>query len=64
MSRPPPPWANVTVNGRTAQSGDVVNTGSWVTDATTRNTYVVLEHGKPRLFVYEGEEIMERQKAP
>lgn len=39
---------------------DLVNSGSWVKDATPHNTYVVLENGKPHLFVYGGEEIHER----
>ena len=39
---------------------NLVNSGSWVKDATPHNTYVVLEGGKPRLFVYGGEEITER----
>jgi UDP-2,3-diacylglucosamine pyrophosphatase LpxH len=40
--------------------GNVVNCGSWVTDAPVHNTYVRLEAGKPRLFVFGGKEITER----
>jgi len=40
--------------------GTVVNSGSWVKDAATHNTYVELSDGKPRLFVFEGQEITER----
>jgi UDP-2,3-diacylglucosamine pyrophosphatase LpxH len=39
---------------------DLANSGSWVSDAAPHNTYVVLEDGKPRLFVFGGEEITER----
>jgi UDP-2,3-diacylglucosamine pyrophosphatase LpxH len=39
---------------------NVANTGSWVTTAPIHNTYVRLEKGKPRLFVFEGSEITER----
>lgn len=39
---------------------ELVNTGSWVSDAAPHNTYVVLEEGKPRLLVFGGEEIMDR----
>jgi UDP-2,3-diacylglucosamine pyrophosphatase LpxH len=39
----------------------VANTGSWVTDATyEHNTYVELSGGKPRLFVFGGQEITKR----
>ena len=38
----------------------VVNTGSWVTDANPHNTYVTLSNGKPRLFVFGGNEITDR----
>jgi UDP-2,3-diacylglucosamine pyrophosphatase LpxH len=41
---------------------DLVNSGSWVTDAAVHNTYVVLEGGRPRLFVYGGEEILDRKQ--
>jgi len=41
-------------------SENVVNTGSWVTDTALHNTYVVLEKGKARLFVYDGDEITDR----
>jgi len=43
---------------------NVVNTGSWVTDATVHNTYVELSGGKPRLFVFGGAEITERMDGP
>jgi UDP-2,3-diacylglucosamine pyrophosphatase LpxH len=46
------PFVNKTEN--------VANTGSWITTAPVHNTYVRLEGGKPRLFVYEGQEITER----
>jgi UDP-2,3-diacylglucosamine pyrophosphatase LpxH len=39
---------------------NVVNTGSWLTNAPVHNTYARLEGGKPRLFVFEGAEITER----
>ena len=39
---------------------NVANTGSWITTAPIHNTYVRLEGGKPRLFVFEGQEIKER----
>ena len=42
------------------KAGNVANTGSWVTTAPIHNTYVRLEGGKPRLFVFEGQEIKER----
>jgi UDP-2,3-diacylglucosamine pyrophosphatase LpxH len=39
----------------------VVNTGSWVTDAAyAHNTYVELSGGKPRLFVFGGQEITQK----
>lgn len=41
---------------------DLVNTGSWVTESPVHNTYVVLENGRPRLFVYGGNEIMDRKE--
>ena len=44
------------------QEENLVNTGSWVKEGDPRNTYAVLQGGKPRLFVYGGEEIMERKK--
>jgi len=43
------------------EAGNVANTGSWITTAPIHNTYVRLEGGKPRLFVFEGEEIKERE---
>ncbi len=42
------------------KSENVVNSGSWVLDAPVHNTYVRIEAGKPRLLVYNGEEITER----
>ena len=39
---------------------NVVNAGCWVNDETPSNTYVELSGGKPRLFVFGGEEIKER----
>jgi len=39
---------------------NVANTGSWVKDAAITNTYVELTGGKPRLFVFGGQEITER----
>jgi UDP-2,3-diacylglucosamine pyrophosphatase LpxH len=42
------------------KAGNVANTGSWVTTAPIHNTYVRLEGGRPRLFVFEGQEITER----
>ncbi|MGD0817205.1 MAG: metallophosphoesterase [Methanomassiliicoccales archaeon] len=43
------------------QGENLVNTGSWCKEGTPHNTYVVLQHGKPHLFVYRGEEIMDRK---
>ena len=42
------------------KSENVANTGSWMTTAPIHNTYVRLEGGKPKLFVFEGAEITER----
>lgn len=42
------------------QSETVANSGSWITTAPVHNTYVRLEHGKPKLFVFEGGEITDR----
>ena len=39
---------------------NVVNSGSWVKDAAIYNTYVELSGGKPRLFVFGGQEITKR----
>lgn len=39
---------------------NLVNTGSWVTTALVHNTYARIEAGKPRLYVFEGEEIKDR----
>jgi len=46
------PFVNKTEN--------VVNSGSWVKDASPHNTYVELARGKPRLFVFGGNEITNR----
>jgi UDP-2,3-diacylglucosamine pyrophosphatase LpxH len=43
---------------------NLVNTGSWVKESPVHNTYVVLENGKPRLFVYGGGEILDRLDIP
>ena len=40
----------------------VVNCGSWVNDSPIHNTYVELHNGKPRLFAFGGEEILERSE--
>jgi hypothetical protein len=34
---------------------------SWVTDAADYNTYVELSNGKPRLFVFGGQQITKRR---
>ncbi len=39
---------------------NLANTGSWVTTVPVHNTFVRLEGGKPKLFVFEGTEITER----
>jgi UDP-2,3-diacylglucosamine pyrophosphatase LpxH len=39
---------------------NVVNSGSWVTEAPVHNTYVQIEAGKPRLLAFEGAEITKR----
>ncbi len=39
---------------------NLANTGSWVTTMPVHNTFVRLEGGKPKLFVFEGAEITER----
>jgi len=39
---------------------NLANTGSWVTNVPIHNTFVRVEGGKPRLFVFEGAEITER----
>jgi len=41
---------------------NLVNTGSWVNDSIPHNTYLEILDGVPRLFVYGGKEIKERQK--
>ncbi len=40
---------------------NLANTGSWVKEGAPHNTYVVLQNGRPRLFVYGGNEIKERK---
>ncbi|MCG7844334.1 MAG: metallophosphoesterase family protein [Methanomassiliicoccales archaeon] len=40
---------------------NVVNSGSWVKDASPHNTYVELIAGKPRLFIFGQGEILERK---
>jgi UDP-2,3-diacylglucosamine pyrophosphatase LpxH len=45
-----------------SEGEDLVNTGSWVNDSNPHNTYVVLEGGRPRLFVFQGDEITERKE--
>lgn len=42
--------------------GNLINTGSWEKNSRPNKTYVVLEKGSPRLFVYGGDEIRERKK--
>jgi UDP-2,3-diacylglucosamine pyrophosphatase LpxH len=39
---------------------NIANTGSWLITEPIHNTFVQLEGGKPRLFVFEGAEITER----
>ncbi|MGA2523825.1 MAG: hypothetical protein ABSF65_06690, partial [Candidatus Bathyarchaeia archaeon] len=39
---------------------NLANTGSWVTTVPIHNTFVRIEGGKPKLFVFEGAEITER----
>ena len=39
---------------------NLTNTGSWVTTGPVHNTFVRLESGKPKLFVFEGAEVTER----
>ncbi len=46
------PFVNKTEN--------LANTGSWVTTMPVHNTFVRLENGKPKLFEFEGTEIIER----
>lgn len=44
------------------KKANVANCGSWVKDATAAyNTYVELSNGKPRLFVFDGQEITDRK---
>ncbi len=43
--------------------GNVVNTGSWVKEATPHNTYVELVDGRPRLFVFGQGEVLDRLDA-
>lgn len=40
----------------------VANCGSWVNDSTIHNTYIELHNGKPRLYTFGGEEILERSE--
>jgi len=40
---------------------NLINVGSWVTDASPHNTYLELKAGKPRLFAFRGKEIVDRQ---
>jgi UDP-2,3-diacylglucosamine pyrophosphatase LpxH len=40
---------------------NAANTGSWITTSPVHNTYVRVEGGKPRLFVFEGKELLERE---
>ena len=40
----------------------VANCGSWVSDSPIHNTYIELSSGKPRLFAFGGEEILERSE--
>jgi predicted phosphodiesterase len=42
------------------EAENLANTGSWVTTSTVHNTFVRIEDGKPKLFVFEGAEITER----
>jgi UDP-2,3-diacylglucosamine pyrophosphatase LpxH len=42
------------------ESENMVNTGSWVTDASVHNTFVELSNGKPKLYTFKGKEITER----
>jgi len=42
---------------------NVANSGSWVKDSAIHNTYVELTGGKPRLFVFGGQEITERTES-
>jgi len=46
------------------QAGKVVNTGSWLKGEAISNTYVRLEPGGPRLFVFGGNEITDRKPCP
>ena len=39
---------------------NIVNIGSWLKTAPIHNTFMRLEGGKPKLFVFEGAEITER----
>jgi UDP-2,3-diacylglucosamine pyrophosphatase LpxH len=43
---------------------NLVNSGSWVTDADVHNTYVELKSGKARLFVFDKGEITQREEIP
>ncbi|HUK37642.1 MAG TPA: metallophosphoesterase family protein [Methanomicrobiales archaeon] len=46
------------------KAGTVVNTGSWLKGEAITNTYVRLEAGGPRLFVFGGKEITDRKQCP
>jgi UDP-2,3-diacylglucosamine pyrophosphatase LpxH len=39
---------------------NLANTGSWITSSLVHDTFVRVENGKPKLFVFGGEEITER----
>ena len=41
---------------------NLVNTGSWVKNSPHGNTYVVLQEGRPRLYIFGGDEIKERKE--
>ena len=42
------------------EAENLANTGSWVKTSPVHNTFVRIEGGKPKLFVFEGAEITER----
>ncbi len=42
------------------ETENLANTGSWVTTVPVHNTFVRLEGGKPKIFVFEGAEISDR----
>jgi UDP-2,3-diacylglucosamine pyrophosphatase LpxH len=43
------------------QDENLANAGSWVEEGTPHDTYVILQGGRPRLFVHNGDEIMDRK---